>query len=486
MKQLLTAAFSFVCILLASCWGEEDYTLSPSHQLRFSTDTLAFDTVIAGEPTSTRMLDVHNDASQALRIKATYLASGKQSLWRVNLDGEFLKNGHAEEITLPAGDSLRIFAEMTAPETGQDLPKSYEEKLIFELESGVRQHVLLTAMGQDVERLKARTISVATSLKAQRPYQIFDSLVVAQGATLTLPAGTRLYFHPRSSLIVRGTLVVDGTLEHPVVLRGDRLGNMFTKQAYDRIPNQWGGVVFASTSRANRLEHCDIHSGAYGLRCEPNEQSSPVLTLRNSIIHNTKGHALEATLCSVDAANTQITNAGGDCVHLVGGRHHFVHCTIAQFYPFVGERGVALSYSNERNNAAAPLEVRFVNCLITGNNADDVMGFPSQRHKNAKFQYAFQNCLLNTPKIASSPNITACLFEEEAPESTRRAQQFLPLFDWSSLFFSFTLSPQSWAVGKADPVVAQQYPTDRLGRPRLADGKADIGCYEAQPQKSKN
>lgn len=479
MKQLLTAAIVLMCVLLASCWGEEDYTLSPTAQLRFSADTLAFDTVIAGQPTGTKMLDIYNDASQALRIKAAYLEKGRQSLWRLNLDGEFLQSGRAEAIPIAAGDSVRLFAEMTAPITGQDAPQAYEEYLVFELESGVRQRVLLNAMGQDVEQLKALTISQATTLSSARPYQILDSLVVAPGATLTLAAGTRLYFQPRASLIVRGRLLAEGTLERPIVMRGDRLGNMFTHQAYDRIPNQWGGLLIASSSKENVLNFCDIHSGAFGIRCEKSDPTNPKLFLHNSIVHNTKGHALEATLCHIEATNTQITNAGGDCVRLVGGQNRFLHCTIAQFYPFAGNRGVALSYTNEHDNVPAPLtEARFVNCLITGYNTDDLAAAQSTRYKDAPFVYHFQNCLLNTPKVVNSEQVVACLFEEDAPETKRRAKHFFPEFDLKKLLFTFALSPQSLAVGKADVQAAQQLPLDRLGRARLADGRADIGCYE--------
>lgn len=485
MKQLLAAATILMCILLAACWGEEDYTLSPHDRLRFSTDTLAFDTVIAGEPTGTRMLDVHNEASKTLRIKAVFLAKGKASLWRVNLDGEFLQGGRTDNVNLLPNDSLRLFAEMTAPLTGQDVPSRYEEQLIFELESGQRQQVVLTAIGQEVTPLRARKITRDTILDARRPYQIFDSLVVAPEATLTLLPGTRLYFRPRASLIVRGRLLSKGTLEHPVVMRGDRLGYMFTQQAYDRIPNQWGGVVLASGSRDNQLDYTDIHSGAYGLRCEPSEGEEALLTLRNSVIHNTKGHALAATNCRIEVGNTQISNAGGDCVHLIGGRARFVHCTLAQFYPFVGARGVALSYTNELHDKPAPLEAHFINCLITGNAADDVQATPSLRYKKATFNYLFQNCLLNTSKVETSAQIVNCLFEDEAPEAMRRAQQFFPSFDLKSLFFSFTLSQKSLAVGKAHLPTTLQWPTDRLGRSRLTDGKADIGCYEAPQQKTK-
>ena len=61
-------------------------------------------------------------------------------------------------------------------------------------------------------------------------------------------------------------------------------------------------------------------------------------------------------------------------------------------------------------------------------------------------------------------------------------QNFSPPFDLSSLSFTFTLDSLSQARGHADTVASRQYyPADRLGRDRLAGGRADIGCYQFIP-----
>ena len=278
-------------------------------------------------------------------------------------------------------------------------PTALEDRLVFRLESGVEQQVLLTASTQSVINLRAHRVESDITWSERRPYRILDSLVVAEGRTLTLSAGTRLYFHPEARLIVHGTLRAEGKSGAPVELRGDRLGYMFSNQPHDRIPGQWGGVVFSDKSHDNVLEYCEIHSGDFGIRCDSSSIDVQKLTLSNSLIHNVGGHGLYARQCALTVGNTQITNAAGDCVRLIGGRSEFTHCTIGQFYALAGDRGVALHFSNYGEGSRAPLErASFVNCIISGYNNDDLVGESSPRYKNDAFNYDFSHCLLNTPK----------------------------------------------------------------------------------------
>lgn len=480
---LMATLVALCAIFLASCWGEEDFSVSSHHRLQFSRDTLSFDTVIAGIPTNTYTFSIYNRTKQGIRIESATLEKGRNSYFRVNLDGTFVREGGEGDWEIAAGDSLRGFVELTAPTTGLDTPQPLEDQLQIRLASGISQHITLTASGQDVLLLTTKVLNRDTLLSAQRPYLITDSLVVSAGTTLQLAAGTRLFFHAGTSLIVHGTLKAQGTVDHPVIFRGARLGEMFSGQPYDRIPNQWGGVVMTRQSVDNVLNFCDIHSGAFGIRCDSTGIDRRKLLLENSIIHNVGGHGLYAKDCYTEVGNTQISNSAGDCVHLVGGQHNFTHCTLAQFYPFIGTRGVALRFSNTENQQRHPLHgANFINTLITGSNSDDLMGEQSTRSTTDVFNYEFRNCLINTPFLKDNPHFISCLFEEDSPEEFRRSANFFPAFDTKHLIYSFTLSPSSQAVGKADlTTTLATYPQDQKGTVRNTDGKADIGCYEAQP-----
>ena len=482
MKPLRTAFRLWLCTLLltltAGCWQDEEFSTAPTDLLRFSTDSVNFDTVISGQPTNTRTFMVYNPNARSLRISRAFLGRGTESVFRVNIDGTFLENGEASNFELYAEDSLRVFLEMTAPVSDSDEPVAVEDELTFVLESGQTQSVTLTAYGQDVVVLKGWTVTADTTLTARRPYQVYDSLVVAPDVTLNLPAGARLYFHPDARLIVHGTLRAEGALGNEVLMRGDRMGNMFSNQPYDLIPGQWGGIVLTSGSYGNIFNYCDIHSGSFGLRCDSADVSREKVRIENSVLHNVSGDVLTARACSLFVGNSQLTNAGGNCVTLYGGSSRFVHCTIANFYAFTGGRGVALSYTNADGSIPYPLhQAEFLNCLITGYGEDEIMGAQSADHADLPFNYLFRNCLLDTPEFVDE-QVQNCLWDNDEAAVWREGN-FSPAFDLDRLLFRFSLDSLSSAVGNADPTVTQTYyPYDRLGRSRLDDGRSDIGCYE--------
>ncbi len=253
---------------------------------------------------------------------------------------------------------------------------------------------------------------------------------------------------------------------------------MFSQQPYDRITVQWGGIVLAGESYGNHLDYCDIHSGAYGIVCDSADVNREKLRLENSIVHNVSGDVLRAKAAKVFVGNTQLTNAGGNCVTLLGGDHTFVHCTIGNFYAFAGGRGVALSYTNAEGDTRLPLyNAAFLNCLITGYSADEIMGSSSDGYKEDPFSYLFRNCLLNTP-VTESEGIVNCLWDNDDHEVYRETN-FSPEFDLDKLIFTFELDERSQAIDHADPEITRAfYPQDPYGNDRFADEGPDIGCYE--------
>lgn len=120
-------------------------------------------------------------------------------------------------------DSIRVFVELTTPINGNTDPTLVEDNLIFTLESGVQQKVNLNAYSWDAELLKNVEITTDKTIRSTKPIVIQGSLKVAEGATLTVAAGTTLYFSNKAGIDVYGTLKTVGTPDAWVTLRGDRL-----------------------------------------------------------------------------------------------------------------------------------------------------------------------------------------------------------------------------------------------------------------------
>ena len=478
-RKFVIFVISLLC--LSSCLGEEDFSSSSSDRLSFGdVDTLAFDTLISGVGSHTQTFLVFNPNKKAIRLRDVHLEKGGRSAFRVNVDGSFLHDGQGGGYEILGEDSLRVFVEVTAPITDQDAPLDVTDKLIFVTEGGVTQNVVLTAYGQDVIQLNALIINENTTLDKKRPYQILDSLVVAKNTTLTIEKGVRLYFHPEAKLIVHGTLKCKGELGNEVEMRGDRLGNMFDNQPYDRIPGQWGGVILTDESVDNELNFTNLHSSDFGIQCDSSSTNVVKLTLENSTIHNVVGSALYAKNCQIWVGNCQISNAGENCVEIYGGYSTFVQCTIAQFYSFIGsDYGEALVFQNFDGESRLPIDqLYFYNCLITGFKNDEIMGSANENFPDDEFNYYFQNCLMCTPKYEDeSGRLDGCIFDEENKDYCGE-KNFWPLFDYDKLIFTFYLHPKSSAIDHANRTAAQLYPNDRNGVSRFLDDCADIGCFE--------
>ena len=473
---IIIGCFIISCNLLLSCIDEENFSTSPNDKLSFSLDTISLDTVISEQSTNTYTFEVYNKNKDALRLSRVFLESGSTSPFRVNVDGTFLENGEAFDFEIAAGDSMRVFLELTPKKSNQTAPFEISDNLCFQTQSGTLQKVYLNAFGQDVVRLNGLVINSDSILDSPYPYQISDSLFISKGKTLSIKEGSVLYFHAGAKLIVDGTIKAVGSQNKKIVMRGDRLGNMFSNQPYDRIPGQWGGIELRAGSVGNVFNHCDIHSAEFGIKCDSSGTEKQKLLLENSIIHNFTHDAIYSKANKIVVGNSQITNAGGNCVTLVGGNNSFTHCTIGRFYAFAGGSGVALEFSNYEGKNPLPLEkAEFLNCIISGYSSDEIMGKHSEGN-NVLYNYFFKNCLLDTPKTEDE-NIQQCFWDNN-DNKVSREKNFEPEFNLDKLFFSFGLNAESKAVNNADPQYSTIYPIDLAGNPRMNDGKPDIGCYE--------
>ena len=150
---------------------------------------------------------------------------------------------------------MYIFVEVTVNPTGKDQPLLIQDSIRFNYNS-VTQTVLLEACGQDVKLIKGgQTLSEDTQLTAERPYLIYDSLMIDKGVTVNIEEGTIFYMHDKAKIIVDGTVIANGTIEKPIIFRGDRLDFILDDQLpYDRTPGQWGGIIFKTETTALRVK----------------------------------------------------------------------------------------------------------------------------------------------------------------------------------------------------------------------------------------
>ncbi len=459
--------------LLVACDEEAGFSVNPSLRLSFSRDTITFDTIFTTVGSPTAGLLVHNYNRESLRIRNVMLGSGGQSGFNVLVDGQYGTN--INDIEVRAKDSIFVYASVRLESNGADVPLQVKDSLLFTLESGVQQKVMLLAYGRDVTFLRAENVAADRTI-GKGHYVIYDSLTVAPGATLTLAEGATLYFHDRAFLKVEGRLVAAGSKERPIIMRGDRTDNMFSYLPYDRVPGQWGGVVFTSTSNENVLSHCDIHSARYGVRVEQGDTAAQRITIESSKLYNFDGNALELNMAHATVSNSLIANAQGNCVKVVGGDVSFVHCTIANFYVWK-ERDVALALYNNADGEPAPLRrALFANCMITGSRSDEVMGYLTDLGDTIPggSNYRFENSFVNTVAEGDTCFVDVTF---DVQESSSFAAGNFKLIDHETFNYDFHLTGESLARGRASESYLEALPYDLDGVPREA-GAVDAGCYQ--------
>lgn len=449
----------FSVSLMAGMSGciEDGFTSSPNDQPEFSVDTLKFGTVFTAEGTPTHTFKVYNRHDKGLNISSiSFVNPSDADIFRLNVDG--LSGKSFENVEIRANDSIFILVEATIPENGRPMPLKLDAPLEF-MVNGRTSKVVLSAVGQDVERIHGGEITGTVSLSAEKPYQIYDSLVVAEGASLTIPAGVSMFFHSGAELRVRGSLVVEGVPDSPVNMTGDRFGQVVGRIPYEVMSGQWGGVVFYGSSRGNRMSHASIRNTTFGVWIDSvsAEMTEPVLTLTNCQLRNSAGSVLTALYAPVSAVGCEFAEAAENVVALLDGKHYFNHCTFSNNYLFSSISGSILTFAGE--NVKADIS----NSIVYG------LGPQLSPSDISDLDIRIRRTLLK-PSGDDDDNFIECLWNQDPLFHTVR----------SEYIFDYRLHDDSPAIGAADPSLTDpRSAVDFYGNSRGA--VPDLGAYVHTP-----
>lgn len=462
----------FVVASFVSCNDDDSFSLSTSHLLTFSTDTVVLDTVFSNVPTPTKTLWVFNRSGDGIRCVNVRLERGNQTGFRVNVDGTYLGEAlgfQTSNVEIRNKDSIRVFVELTSPLNYSEGPVKWNDNLLFTLESGVVQKVALSAFTWDAVFLDRLHVSGEQTLQGSKPIVVYGGITVDSAATLTIAPGTTLYFHNDAGIDVYGQLLCKGEADANVTLRGDRIDRMFDYLPYDNVSGQWQGIRIHESSYGNQFDYTDIHSTYNGIVIDSCDVDRLSLEMNACTVHNCQGYGILADHCKISLSNCQISNTLGDCLLVNGGNTRVASCTLAQFYPFDSNRGVALRFRAQ----AEPLVFECLNTLVTGYSDDELMG--ERADTIVVFDYRFNHCVLRTPKVetADSVRFVSVMFEDPK-DTTGVGRKHFAKIDTENLRYDFRLDSTSVAIGRADASTC--LPVDRNGFTR--DEPPDVGAYE--------
>lgn len=464
--------------LLTSC-QKESIDTSTKFPLKFSTDTLTFDTVFQTLGSATRSFRIYNPSNSHLIISKAYLSNGSSSPFRFNIDG--LSGTNAGNIRILPNDSLWIFAEVTVNPNPNN-PILVLDSIILET-NGSKQAIVLRAIGQNAYFHYGEVIQNNTTFSSDKPHVVLDKrttagyvpgLLIAPGATLNIAAGSKLHFGNSAGIIIQGSLQCNGTKENPIKMRGLRL-----EQNYLKAAGQWLGLLFERNSKNNVIAYTTIDESAFGVWMGFQSQTNfsqmtnatrADIYLKNSTISNAFYWTLRSMNCKVQADNCQFFTSTEYLVQLLlGGDYRFRNCTLFniqskdrkgnllltnKFYDEDGKQ----NYRNKLENTCL-----FENCIIHSN-ADESILLDIDETLNSKSDFAFRNCNYNSKENLNTVSFVQCQLNQN-PQFTST------VIDKENL----KPKPSSPCIDKG---ANNDLIEDLLGNPRPNGFGTDIGAFE--------
>ncbi len=467
-------------VFIVSC-EDEKYLGSSDAQLEFSADTVMFDTVFSTIGSTTRLLKVFNPYKEKVLISNIKIGGGEFSSFRMNVNG--ISGNEVNDVEIPANDSIFIFVEVTVDPNGQNLPMVVKDSISFTT-NFKSQTVPLIAWGQDFNLIKGAVLGNET-WTGDKPYLVYNYAYVDTLSTLTIQEGTRIHFHKGAGLYVKGTVIVNGTLQDPVLFIADRL-----EDSYKNVPEQWNGILLFSGSKGNVFSHAQIRNGVIGLQVGTIEHEGYAsVTLANTKIENMSYAGIFALKSKIAAHNTLVANCGFYAVALlVGGEYEFYHTTIANYWggysrktrttsslaisnmlEVTGSEGSRTLYLGDLDKAL------FGNSIIYGNSKVELeLGY----NKDKAFNYYFDHCILQMPDTFNTS-------DKNHYNNILKGSKYDPKFIDVSKELVFELDTLSPAKDAGSAVYSKLFPFDAKGKDRTADKGPDLGAFERIEKKAR-
>ncbi len=454
----------FMALLIVSC-SDDMLTGSdaqPTIPLN-AKDCYDFGTLLTGATSSTQRLIVYNNNKGTIELESVKLRGGDESAFRINVDGMAGSSFTRPDLLhIAKGDSLYILMEVTAAKEQQERERTLEDYLDIAC-NGRTTSVLLKATAMNVEQLRDFKLSESTRWDSQgNDKQIFGTLTIPEGVTLTVADSLQLFMHAEAMIDVYGTLIIEGaSTEHPVQILGDRTDKMFDNLYYRDMVGQWGGIRFNPSSKGNVIDHAYIKGMSTGITLEQEsaQDNEQQLVIRNTTLRNSNASLISATSATMTLENSCFMNSGEALMALNGGSYDITHCTLAnyQFWTAYPQYDLLLSGSLYHCD--------ITNTIVYGAGKAPNIGLDYQpsAEGDSIFHYRFDHCLLNA-NGEDDDNFISIIWGDD------------PLFkvvDVENYLCDPHLQDESPARGKGKPSTIQH---DIDGKPR--SNPPSIGCYE--------
>ena len=370
----------YILLLAVAPWfslscEKENYVGENEVKLEFSVDTVAFDTLFTTIGSTTRQVKVYNRSNRDVVIGSITLADGRQSPFRLNVDGD--TSMVARNVEIMAGDSIFIFIQANLRyDTIHTLPFIVSDAIMFS--NG--QRLPVSAWGRNaVYHIPTDTLHFTdgsimpysvvdcAGWRNDLPHVIIGCAVVDSLSTLNLTSGDELYFCNDAALWVwnGATLSVHGSAEQPVLFTSLRHDGW-----YSFLPGQWSCVLFYDGSTGNVIDHAVVENGTGGLRAMYGAE----VTVSNTVVRNMSDCGLIGQGATLTGSNLLVYDCLTSFLVMDGGNYSFTGCTFADYWRYSTrslQSVVLTNYILNSDGSVAStgdlVAANFTDCIIYGN-----------------------------------------------------------------------------------------------------------------------
>jgi hypothetical protein len=454
------------CIVLISC-SKDRLLTSPDAPLRFTVDSLHFDTVFTTAGSITKSFRILNENKQRIRISAIRLAGADLGVFRINVNGE--PGPLVESLDIEAGDSAHVFVNLQIPSGTATLPFLIQDSISIQW-NGQEKWIQLDAYGQNAHYIRNGIIRTNTSWENDLPYVLIGPLTIEENATLSISKGSRIFVHADAPILVHGSLQATGdtAAADRIEFMGDRLD-----QPYASFPASWPGIFFTPTSHSNHLVYTNIRNAYQAVVLEGRESAGTYKLVMNQVIID---NAFDAGILSINSSilanNLLISNCGKNLQIGGGGLYRFNHCTFAAYSNnLIIHKDPVVQISNavlvNGIPVQASLEAVFRNTIIWSGGGSIENEVVALREGSLPYLVQFETGIwkMNQPV----QNVEVIDME------TNLDPQF-ELIETGSARYNFRLRAASPAIDRG---AASGVTVDLDGKKRPA-GLPDLGVYEKQ------
>jgi hypothetical protein len=437
---------SFI-FLITACDNKDEFNHDPNFKLVFSKDSITFDTIFSGLPSTTKQLKIYNPSSHPILISEISLENGNN--YQLNING--INGNISNEITIASKDSLYIFIQLNTADIDQNAPRIIEDRMLFTINSKVEKF-LLKSWAQDVIRFSKNELKTQDWTQ-NRPYYIDKNLILEENQRLLIQAGTKVYFQKGAGLHIKGELSIEGSFKEPVFFGSHR-----REELYKGVPGQWEGLFFHSESKDNFISHLQLENAIQGINAQ-SEVGINNLEIEYSQFFNFTKTGIKVQNFNLKMHDVIVSNCGEQNVLLKeNGNFEFTHCNFINYWKISSRTNACFSYLENEPSAKS---LKVYNSIIFGSNSNelDINTTDNIEIKNSLIQLTdekqnllssiFENCIFNTD-----------------PNFINRYKH------------NYNLRNNSILIDIAKLDFASFYPLDFNGNSRLSDTSPDIGSFE--------